>query len=932
MPAVTGHVWLDVLIGVMVSLIASVMNAAGLNLLKLDHVRNSERIHARQRHECGRPMWHVGLYLYVGSQVVGGVIALNFLKAQWVAPLGSIALIFNFVFAKILVGTRITRTDVYGTVIVMVSVIWIVTFGGMKSGADVEDSLTIAEIKPLFSRIVFIIYFSVLNLVVLGLLSLGLYAYWAISLDDESGQLRKRMKTKMTKLLGTNWFSRLFSGLTLEGDEGLEDEARDLRLRKVVAIIMATSGGLIASQTLLLAKSEIKLVTSTFSGRNQFQDMLSFFILFGLVFTAILQVYCLNVALKLYDSVLVVPMFYGYYTAFGLINSTIYLNQINSYQPWVLVIILIGIGMLIAGVRMLSAPKGEAGSGRNALGSTAGDRGIDGDSEEGDAQLLDGELSAHPNDKEEKMGSSEGFPKDGDASMIKRSSQMEADENRSYNKVSDMTVMDMEGRVQDITSAAGSGAMSMNMAHMLLNHERDSRRHLPARRVSLPPAPSESMVIHEGCSSSGRDLNRKGEESRRSLPRIDTGNLSRGRSQTRKDPTSTRLFSTGSRPMSPSEFRATYTDSPFPIKPKCLQDGAPGLGGSMPSTPALVEGAASNEHSPRWTTGSAKFDEMFEGLNPLKALRRRSVDCHARQDSFTGLPSEWTKSLRGSKHLMLSSKHERSNSASSGVSCRSASPAPGCRAYSPAYSRQSLAPEENSEACVTSDMTTTTTATKTGDNLHSPVNDGEDSLQEPCSQPNRHFTGTPPPMSALPGGNTSSFDLSTLTRQRRSSYTGRNEQGCAAAYVGLSGGGGASSPLSSSTGTFGGSSCRSPSLVLQLKQFQQNYHPPSRLKTSTTKASISTTDSVTPSMSTSTSFAQLADGSQDLSEDRDMATTTANSEYQRFVPESILSTSVPQIDMTLSQLIHTTELNIETLERELRESLSGTKAQSRMAS
>ncbi len=75
--AVTGNAWLDFVVGFVVSLIGSIMNAAGLNLLKLDHVRNSARIQERQRHECGRPMWHVGLYLYVGSQLLGSTIALS---------------------------------------------------------------------------------------------------------------------------------------------------------------------------------------------------------------------------------------------------------------------------------------------------------------------------------------------------------------------------------------------------------------------------------------------------------------------------------------------------------------------------------------------------------------------------------------------------------------------------------------------------------------------------------------------------------------------------------------------------------------------------------------------------------------------------------------------------------------------------------------
>ena len=55
---------------------------------------------------------------------------------QWVAPLGSVALIFNFVFAKLLVNTKITRKDVLGTCVVVASVIWVVVFGGMYNGDD----------------------------------------------------------------------------------------------------------------------------------------------------------------------------------------------------------------------------------------------------------------------------------------------------------------------------------------------------------------------------------------------------------------------------------------------------------------------------------------------------------------------------------------------------------------------------------------------------------------------------------------------------------------------------------------------------------------------------------------------------------------------------------------------------------------------------
>ncbi|CEG74275.1 hypothetical protein RMATCC62417_09512 [Rhizopus microsporus] len=190
------------------------MDALGLNILKLDHVKEASR--EKQRGDCSRPLWHIGLYTYIASQLIGSTIALNYLKTQWVAPLGSVALIFNFIFAKILVGTNITRKDVLGTFVVVASVIWIVVFGGMYNGEDPEESISLDSLKILF-------------------------------------------------------------------------------------------------------------------------------------------VYCLNTALKLYSSVVVVPVFYGTYTALGLVNTIIYLDEIGNYPPWAIILVFVGIAVLIYGVALLSS-------------------------------------------------------------------------------------------------------------------------------------------------------------------------------------------------------------------------------------------------------------------------------------------------------------------------------------------------------------------------------------------------------------------------------------------------------------------------------------------------------------------------------------------------------------------------------------------------
>ncbi|CAO3615889.1 unnamed protein product [Mucor hiemalis] len=313
-------------IGIFVSLGASFMDALGLNILKLDHVKEAKRNEDQQRGDCGRPLWHLGLYTYIASQLIGSTIALNYLKTQWVAPLGSVALIFNFIFAKLLVNTKITRKDVLGTCVVVASVIWIVVFGGMYNGEDPEENISLESLKVLFVRPIFIIYFSILNIVAFGGLFISIWSNWAIS--DE---------TRKSK-------SQIFANMNQK------------KMKHIVGLMFSIEGGLLASETLLLAKSGVKLFTLSIKSQvNQFNDNASRFILLALLVTAILQVYCLNTALKLYSSVVVVPVFYGTYTALGLVNTIIYLDEIGNYPPWAIALVFVGIGVLIYGVFLLSS-------------------------------------------------------------------------------------------------------------------------------------------------------------------------------------------------------------------------------------------------------------------------------------------------------------------------------------------------------------------------------------------------------------------------------------------------------------------------------------------------------------------------------------------------------------------------------------------------
>jgi hypothetical protein len=66
--------------------------------------------------------------------------------------------------------------------------------------------------------------------------------------------------------------------------------------------------------------NSVKLLSGSLSHKNpgnQFGHVAPIFTIILLSITAVLQITCLNRGLKVYDSTLVVPVFYGVYTATG---------------------------------------------------------------------------------------------------------------------------------------------------------------------------------------------------------------------------------------------------------------------------------------------------------------------------------------------------------------------------------------------------------------------------------------------------------------------------------------------------------------------------------------------------------------------------------------------------------------------------------------
>ncbi|KAI8816329.1 uncharacterized protein EV422DRAFT_546313 [Fimicolochytrium jonesii] len=302
--------------------------------------------------------WHIGFSLYLLCQLFGSVIALGFVSPVILAPLGSASLIFNVIFSRLFLGTKIRGLDWLGTFFVVVGCGIVSTFG---SGGP-ETKQTLEDLLRLFTRPAFIIYFSIQGSLVLALfaaikyLEYGVDALRFFSVVPTRSSPAAVVTTETTPLL-----ARKASQVEVASVKG-----------EWVGALYGVVGGVVASETLILTKSGIELlIVSIFETDKQNRGFFSFGLVAVLCVTVFLQLYSLNRALHYALPTIIIPIFYTFYTILSLFNTLVYFNQFGDYNAPDLVCIAVGMGLIIGGVVGLSY--GHEGDLRGEQGGGEGD-------------------------------------------------------------------------------------------------------------------------------------------------------------------------------------------------------------------------------------------------------------------------------------------------------------------------------------------------------------------------------------------------------------------------------------------------------------------------------------------------------------------------------------------------------------------------------
>ncbi|ORZ14977.1 hypothetical protein BCR41DRAFT_306482 [Lobosporangium transversale] len=336
-------------LGISIAVATSFIQSLGLTIQRKSHVLN-EAIHPKElrRQACRRPLWHLGFHTYILSNLTGTIFSIGYLPVIILAPLSAVTLVFNALFAKLLLDDVFSRQSAIGTFLILLGAIMIGLFGIVP-----EPSHSLEDLIHLWKRPAFVIYFSLIEFIVISLL---------VGNRIVEQMMEREAKSTVPGRLLKKWSPS--------------------KIKTMLGISYGCVSGMLSSQALLFAKSAIELLMLTIlDGKNQFENPLSWFLVIALIAAALLQLYYLNKGLRLCDTVLLVPLSFCAYNVSCLFNGLVYYDQWGRLYWWQILLVLFGISQVLIGVLVLAWRP-------NATGDDYDDDSFDNDNGTNEATLL----------------------------------------------------------------------------------------------------------------------------------------------------------------------------------------------------------------------------------------------------------------------------------------------------------------------------------------------------------------------------------------------------------------------------------------------------------------------------------------------------------------------------------------------------------------
>ncbi|KAG3197652.1 hypothetical protein PC128_g6663 [Phytophthora cactorum] len=304
-------------IGFTIAVVFSFLASVGINLQKKALKQNE--LMAEPKPAYRLPLWMLGFVLCVVGSVLD-FVAFGLAPQSLLAPLAALTLVWNMMLAPCFNKEKLGKKDIVSTLIIFVGATIAVVFASHTSPSYNLDMLMQLYRDPLT-----IVYFCVVFLTVVA-------HFAAIKVVDTLCLMSKRHRIIQ---VGT---PAMWSTIRLVGYAGL--------------------AGTLGGQSVLFAKSTAELLKGVFNGdASCFVHYQTYLIALALVVCLILQIKYLNGGLVHYDALSMVPVYQAYWVISGVLGGVIYFQEIRTFSVLQAVMFVLGIGISIFGVVLLSRRK-----------------------------------------------------------------------------------------------------------------------------------------------------------------------------------------------------------------------------------------------------------------------------------------------------------------------------------------------------------------------------------------------------------------------------------------------------------------------------------------------------------------------------------------------------------------------------------------------
>ncbi|KAL4904719.1 hypothetical protein BDW74DRAFT_154446 [Aspergillus multicolor] len=263
------------------------------------------------------------MLMFVVSNIVGSTIQITTLPLPVLSTLQASGLVFNTIFATLILGEAFTRYSLIGTLLVCAGAVLIAVFGAIG-----EPAHSLNQLLALLRGQGFILW-------VAGTVVLSIVIF--------AGSKLLKVVTSRPKhpTLRSSYAPRL--NLTHS------------RVRLIRGLCYGMISGILSAHTLLLAKSAVELLVRTIVDRhNQFNRWQSWVILLSMVSLALLQLYYLHRGLKLCSTSILYPFVFCIYNIIAILDGLIYFRQVSRLTRLHAGLIALGTVILLGGVLCLS--------------------------------------------------------------------------------------------------------------------------------------------------------------------------------------------------------------------------------------------------------------------------------------------------------------------------------------------------------------------------------------------------------------------------------------------------------------------------------------------------------------------------------------------------------------------------------------------------